>query len=174
MLDEALRLTGIDTLASKKREPSPPNLQVISSTRDNAMADSDNVFETVVSVQITGQLGSDIASASEYNDVKGDGTAGKVLPAEVATTGKFQFECSACPNLPRLLARTVGVAHVQGTHLQKKQRVGVGVVCGPASMLHDTRNAAALVQARLFGGEIEELYLHSEPFVEVFGFLVML
>jgi ferric-chelate reductase len=31
-------------------------------------------------------------------------------------------------------------------------------------MLHDTRNAAAIAQARAMEGDVEELYLHSEPF----------
>jgi ferric-chelate reductase len=55
------------------------------------------------------------------------------------------------------------MAHANPMPNDKKQRIGV-LVCGPASMLHDTRNAAALAQKRTLGGEIEELYLHSEPF----------
>jgi hypothetical protein len=127
-------------------------------------AGSDNGFKTSVSVHVTDQRGSGISSASESDDFKG--TAGKVPPAEITTTGSFSLNVhrNARPDLPGLVARTVSMAHAQGTHLRKKQRVGV-LVCGPASMLHDTRNAAALAQARVLGGEVEELYLHSEPFV---------
>lgn len=183
MVDEALRLTGMMAPRSEKRPPSRRNLQVVFSTRDHAMADwyieeiesrlsestmlsadSDNGFETAVSVHITDKRGSGISSASESDDVKS--TAGKVPPAEITTTGSFSLNVhrNARPDLPGLVARTVAMAHVQGKHLQKKQRVGV-LVCGPASMLHDTRNATALAQARVFGGEVEELYLHTEPFV---------
>ncbi|KAJ5498362.1 Riboflavin synthase-like beta-barrel [Penicillium expansum] len=184
MVDEALRLTGMNTLASEKRALSRRNLQVVFSTRDHAMADwyieeiesrlsestmlssagSDNGFETAVSVHVTDQRGSGISSASDSDDVKG--TTSKVPPTEFTTTGSFSLNVhrNARPDLPSLVARTVAVAHAQETHLQKKQRVGV-LVCGPASMLHDTRNAAALAQTRVFRGEVEELYLHSEPFV---------
>ncbi|KAJ9492824.1 hypothetical protein VN97_g465 [Penicillium thymicola] len=183
MVDEALRLTGMNAPASEKQATSRRNLQVIFSTRDHAMADwyieeiesrlsestmlsasSDNGFETSVSVHVTDQRGSGISSASESDDFKG--TVGKVPPAELITTGSFSLNVhrNARPDLSSLVARTVAMAHVQGTHLQKKQRVGV-LVCGPASMLHDTRNAAALAQAGVYGGEVEELYLHSEPFV---------
>lgn len=183
MVDEALRLTGMNAPASEKQATSRRNLQVIFSTRDHAMADwyieeiesrlsestmlsagSDNGFETSVSVHVTDQRGSGISSASEADDFKG--TAGKMPPAESITTGSFSLNVhrNARPDISSLVARTVDMAHVQGTHLQKKQRVGV-LVCGPASMLHDTRNAASLVQARVYGGEVEELYLHSEPFV---------
>ncbi|KAJ5373744.1 hypothetical protein N7517_005750 [Penicillium concentricum] len=168
-----------------KRETITPrrNLQVVFSTRDHAMADwyieeiesrlsestmvsadSDNGFETAVSVHVTDQRRSNISSTSESDDVKG--TTGKVPPAETTTTGSFSLSVHryARPDIPGLVARTVAMAHVQGTQLEKKQRVGV-LVCGPASMLHDTRNAAALAQARVLRGEVEELYLHSEPFV---------
>ncbi|KAJ5503145.1 hypothetical protein N7463_006019 [Penicillium fimorum] len=183
MVDEALRLTGMNARATEKRSPSRRNLQVVFSTRDHAMADwyieeiesrlsestmlsadSDNAFETAVSVHVTDQGRPEISSTSESDDVKG--MAGKVPPAETTTTGSFSLNVHryARPDLPGLIARTVAMAHVQGTHLEKKQRVGV-LVCGPASMLHDTRNAAALAQARVLRGEVEELYLHSEPFV---------
>ncbi|OQE39342.1 hypothetical protein PENCOP_c007G02766 [Penicillium coprophilum] len=183
MVDEALQLTGVNLPTSEKREPSRRNLQVVFSTRDHAMADwyieeiesrlsestmlsadSDNGFETAVSVHVTDQRVSEIPSTSESGDVKG--TAGKMPPAEITTTGSFSLNVHryARPDLPGLVAHTVEMAHVQGMHLEKKQRVGV-LVCGPASMLHDTRNAAASAQARVFKGEVEELYLHSESFV---------
>lgn len=183
MVDEALRLTGMNASASEIRAPSWQNLQVVFSTRDHAMADwyieeiesrlsestmlsanSKNRLETAVSVHVTDQIESGTSSASESGDVKC--TADKVRPAEISTTGSFSLNVhrNARPDIFGLVARTVAMAHVQGTHLRKKQRVGV-LVCGPASMLHDTRNAAALAQTRVFGGEVEELYLHSESFV---------
>jgi ferric-chelate reductase len=182
MVDEALRLTEINA-SSEKRALSRRNLQVVFSTRDHAMADwyieeidsrlskstmlsadSDKGFETAVSVHVTDQPGQGIYSTSKLANVTG--TAGKVPPAEITTTGNFSLNVRrySRPDIPSLVARTVAMAHDQGTHLEKKQRVGV-LVCGPASMLHDTRNAAALAQTKVLKGEVEELYLHSEPFV---------
>ncbi|KGO70927.1 Riboflavin synthase-like beta-barrel [Penicillium italicum] len=182
IVDEAIRLTEMNARASEKQAPSKRNLQVVFSTRDHAMADwyveeiesrlsesailsagSDNSFKTAVSVHVTAQRESGISSASGSDDVKC--TTSKVPPAELTTTGSFSLDVhyNARPDIPSLVARTISMANVQGTHLQKKQRVGV-LVCGPASMLHDTRNAAALAQTRVFGGEVEEVYLHSEPF----------
>ncbi|KAJ5788049.1 hypothetical protein N7457_003039 [Penicillium paradoxum] len=183
IVDEALRLTGTNVSETEKRAHSRRNLQVVFSTRDHAMADwyieeiesrlsesttlssdSDNGFETAVSVHVTDQRNSGIPARSEPDDFKG--TAGKLPPAEITTTGNFSLNVhrNARPDLPGLIARSVAMARIQGTQLEKKQRIGV-LVCGPASMLHDTRNAAALAQSRVFGGEVEELYLHSEPFV---------
>ncbi|CAG8225931.1 unnamed protein product [Penicillium olsonii] len=172
MVDEALRVTGMADEEKKKRQ----NLQVVFSTRDHAMADwyieeiegrlsesttlaSESGFETAVSVHVTDPRSSGFSSGSE-DDVKGTKS-----PQETTTTGTFSLNVhrNARPDLPGLVARTVALAHTQGQHVGKKQRVGV-LVCGPASMLHDTRNAAAVAQNRVFGGEIEELYLHSEAF----------
>ncbi|EGD88060.2 hypothetical protein H113_04575 [Trichophyton rubrum MR1459] len=38
------------------------------------------------------------------------------------------------------------------------------VVCGPPSMLHDIRNAAAEAQRKVLAGDVKELYLHTECF----------
>jgi ferric-chelate reductase len=177
MVDEALRVSGMESENQEKNRRR--NLQVVFSTRDHAMADwyieeiearlsasttltpSDNGDETSVSVHVTDARGSGMSSGSE-DDVKSNGK----VPREMTTTGSFSLNVhrNARPDLPGLIARTVAMAHVQGTHVGRKQRVGV-LVCGPASMLHDTRNAAAVAQSRVFGGEVEELYLHSEPFV---------
>ncbi|KAJ5338724.1 hypothetical protein N7452_005452 [Penicillium brevicompactum] len=176
MVDEALRVTGMGGSGSEKKEQRQ-NLQVVFSTREHAMADwyieeietrlsesttlaSDSGFETAVSVHVTDPRSSGISSGSD-DDVKGS-----KVPREMTTTGSFSLNVhrNARPDLPGLVARTVAMAHTQGQHLGKKQRVGV-LVCGPASMLHDTRNAAAVAQSRVFKGEIEELYLHSEAFV---------
>lgn len=59
------------------------------------------------------------------------------------------------PNLPEIVAAA--------TSGESGEKVGV-FVCGPASMLHDTRNAAARAQRGVFGGGLEEVFLHTEPF----------
>ncbi|EFR00970.1 hypothetical protein MGYG_03972 [Nannizzia gypsea CBS 118893] len=38
------------------------------------------------------------------------------------------------------------------------------VVCGPPSMLHDVRNAAAEAQRKVLAGDVKELYLRTESF----------
>lgn len=176
MVDEALRITGMGCAEQEKKDERQ-NLQVVFSTRDHNMADwyieeietrisksttltSNTGFETSVSVHVTDPRSSGLSSGSD-DDIKDT-----KIPPEITTTGSFSLNVhrNARPDLPGLVARTVAMAHTQGTHIGKKQRVGV-LVCGPASMLNDTRNAAAVAQSRVFGGEVEELYLHTEAFV---------
>lgn len=184
MVDEALRLTEKPKSGQGRR-----NLQVVFSTRDVAMADwykneiecrlskstmlslegtDDSGFETSVSVHVTSNPAHDPIndSAVSFTIPDAENPPEKKMPApDILTTGSFSLNVhrSIRPDIPGLIARSVTMAHSQGTHAGKKQRIGV-LVCGPASMLHDTRNAAALAQTRTLGGEIEELYLHSEPF----------
>ncbi|OQD73654.1 hypothetical protein PENDEC_c014G00394 [Penicillium decumbens] len=184
MVDEALRLTEKPKPGQGRRD-----LQVVFSTRDIAMADwytdeiesrlskstmlesetNDSGFETSVSVHVTANpnpphpINDSAVSFTIPDPEKGQ----KEMPTpDIITTGSFSLNVhrNIRPDIPGLIARSVAMAHTQGTHAGKKQRIGV-LVCGPASMLHDTRNAAALAQTRTLGGEIEELYLHSEPFV---------
>lgn len=175
MVDEALRISGMVGKGDEKKDQQQ-NLQVVFSTRDHAMADwyieeietrisqsttlaFDSKFETSVSVHVTDPQSSGVSSGSGI-DVKGTKTH-----RETTTTGNFSLNVhrNARPDVPGLVAGTVSMAHTEGTFVGRKQRVGV-LVCGPASMLHDTRNAAAVAQSRVFGGEVEEVYLHSEAF----------
>ncbi|KAJ5090564.1 hypothetical protein N7532_009248 [Penicillium argentinense] len=187
MVDEALRLTGLTT--SGKGVQGRRNLQVIFSTRDRSMADwyvqeiesrlshstellsdTEHGYETSVSVHITSRpmtsqstntVDSGRGSMRDVEDIEKE----EKLPAEITTTGMFSLNVhrDARPDIPGLLERTVGVAGMQAELLGHRLRIGV-LVCGPASMLHDTRNAAALAQARALRGDVEEVYLHSEPF----------
>lgn len=191
MVDEALRLSSL-----KSREPNKirRNLQVVFSSRDLAMADwytqeiearlskstelsLDNekgqTFETSVSVHVTSNTPTRNTttndSAISFSTPDTEKEAGKKLPSpEITTTGSFSLNVhrNIRPDIPGLVARTVAMAHAQGNHEGKKLRVGV-LACGPASMLHDTRNAVALAQRRALRGEVEEVYLHSEPFAYV-------
>jgi ferric-chelate reductase len=183
MVDEALRLTEKPKPGQGRR-----NLQVVFSTRDVAMADwyteeiearlskstmlsiNDNSegFDTSVSVHVTANPACHPSndSAISFTLPDADNPPEKKMPRpDITTTGSFSLNVhrSIRPDIPGLIARSVASAHTQGVHAGKKQRIGV-LVCGPASMLHDTRNAAALAQTRTLGGEVEELYLHSEPF----------
>ncbi|KAF3386518.1 Ferric/cupric reductase transmembrane component 7 [Penicillium rolfsii] len=180
MVDEAVRLSGLNTCEDESGEESRRHLQVIYSTRDTPMADwyideiesrlsqsttlpgSHNGFETSVSVHITSNRDL-IHSDSTLDSEKG--SADKLPPTKITTTGSFSLNIhrNARPDIPGLVARMVAMAHANSMPNAKKQRIGV-LVCGPASMIHDTRNAAALAQKQTFDGEVEELYLHTESF----------
>lgn len=191
MVDEALRLSGLMS-EDDPEEARRKNLQVIFSTRDIAMADwytqeiesrlskSTELsldrgagFETSVSVHITSktpktpvQYSTANDSAISFSTPDPEKEPEQKLPSpEITTTGTFSLNVhrNIRPDIPSLLARTVTMAHAQGNHEGRKLRVGV-LACGPASMLHDTRNAAASAQARAFGGDVEDVYLHCEPF----------
>ncbi|CAI7601989.1 unnamed protein product [Penicillium manginii] len=183
MVDEALRLTGL-TSQGRSGPQGRRNLQVVFSTRDPAMAewyveevesrlnhstelllDAEHGYETSVSVHITSRP---ITSQSMATVDSGRGSMTedrKKMPVESATTGMFSLNVhrDARPDVSGIIARTIGVNQTQTAPGSQRKRIGV-LVCGPASMLHDTRNAAAIAQARAMEGDVEELYLHSEPF----------
>lgn len=190
MVDEALRLSSQSPDQSYFGQ-GRRKLQVVFSTREVDMADwytdeiesrlshstmlsadPDNCFETSVSVHVTSSVSSCSSSTnrdSTYStstfESEEKGPVKKMPSPEITTTGSFSLNVhrDARPDIPGLVARTVTDARVHTAPGGKKKRIGV-LVCGPASMLHDTRNAAALAQTRALGGEVEELYLHSEPF----------
>lgn len=78
-------------------------------------------------------------------------------PDVTSTSGSYSIAVNRPfrPNLPDIVAAA--------TSGESGKKVGV-FVCGPASMLHDTRNAAARAQRGVFGGSVDELFLHTEPF----------
>lgn len=91
---------------------------------------------------------------------------------------KLADDESKLPSAKPSLSRQVGITH--GTrpnlpdHIEAMAASGAGgkrvgiFVCGPESMLHDVRNAAARAQRGVLGGKggdgLEEVYLHLEPF----------
>ncbi|KAJ5778262.1 Riboflavin synthase-like beta-barrel [Penicillium odoratum] len=169
MVDEALRLSALESKEEDSEHETRRNLQTGTLQKSNPdslilhplFSDPDNGFETAVSVHITSR----VSSASSSPSIGFEKNTGKLPTTEITASGAFSLNVhrNARPDIPGLVARTVAVGHAQGQHAGKKKRIGV-LVCGPASMLHDTRNAAALAQTRALGGEVEELYLHSEPF----------
>lgn len=101
----------------------------------------------------------DAVPEPEPNDTD---TKNKDLPEpNITSASKFLGSYSIAvnrpfrPNLPDIVAAA--------TSGESGKKVGV-FVCGPASMLHDTRNAAARAQRGVFGGSVEEVFLHTEPF----------
>ena len=183
MIDEVLRQYDLQASTMTSTTPAQPrlrNLQVVFSTRDASMADwfteeiesrfprstalpSDvkHGYETSVSVHISSNRHSTFSSSTLDSE---ETESGKMQPTETTTTGSFSLNVhrNSRPDISSLIARTVARANEQAS-FDGKPRVGI-LACGPASMLHDTRNAAAQAQMRVINGEIEELYMHSEPF----------
>lgn len=62
---------------------------------------------------------------------------------------------SGRPDLPKIIEAVAGNSTGSG--------LGIAA-CGPASMLHDVRNAASKAQRNVLSGALDEIYLHSEPF----------
>lgn len=183
IVDEVLRQFSqqASTTTTTPTQYRRPNLQVVFSTRNASMVDwyteeiesrlsqsttlssnGDHDHETSVSVHISSNPDSTISSSTLDTEKT---ETGKTHATETTTTGSFSLNVHRyCrPDIPALLAHTITAASAQMSSGGKKPRVGV-LVCGPASMLHDTRNAAAQAQAWVLKGEIEELYLHTEPF----------
>ena len=77
------------------------------------------------------------------------------------TTDPNQYH-SHRPDIPAIISRTTN-GSANGSASDRRKCIGV-IVCGPASMLHDTRNAAADAQRHVARGDVEEVYLHMEPF----------
>lgn len=92
------------------------------------------------------------------NDEKNEATTHSTPPKSLASSEDvLKSTALVRPNLPHIVHE---VTTSPGT-----SSVGI-VVCGPGSMLHDVRNAAAEAQVRILKGEsgAKEVYMHSEPF----------
>ena len=83
------------------------------------------------------------------------------LGAEIPPTFISPDRCR--PNVPETIARFLGTGH--GTVARPSRSIGIAV-CGPASLLHDVRNAAADAQREVISGKngLAEVSLHSERF----------
>lgn len=159
--------------ALKQPALSHGNLQIIFSTRNPTMADwyideletklsAFNASKhTSVSVHITAHPQPQPPS---HNDTIKQPEPDKDLPDQNVKvnendTPSEQYSLSVHrqfrPDIPGIVA-----AAADGG---SGKRVGV-FVCGPASMLHDTRNAAAMAQRGVLRGVVEEVFLHTEPF----------
>jgi ferric-chelate reductase len=100
--------------------------------------------------------------SSPKTEEQSKGITDQVEPAlsekesRAAATGQHASRISVGPrpNLPRIIATSTSEA--------SSQRIAI-FACGPASMLHDVRNAAAEAQKRALRGGAE-VYLHTESF----------
>ncbi|RHZ47396.1 putative cysteine synthase B, partial [Aspergillus thermomutatus] len=146
---------------------STPALQIIFATRDQTMADwyAEEIETRIATSNVSGRdvsasvyVTSNTASKQQEQEQEqqlADGNESKLPSTEPTVTSTHVATThGARPNLPDLIAA--------GTSACNK-RVGI-FVCGPASMLHDVRNAAAQAQRTVLGNGAEEVYLHLEPF----------
>lgn len=178
MVDEALRLS---TEVRRDGHAQQRSLQVVYTTRDSGIAkwyieeidarlsQSTTLAQelhTRVSVHVTSNhdsVFSELESSDEKNS-DGNGAGGKTAPTEITTTASFSLNVlrNARLRVSDIVESSVGSARAHPLQ-NRGHRLGV-LVCGPASMIHDTRVAAAKAQSKVLAGEIEEVYLHSEPF----------
>ncbi|KAL2832459.1 ferric reductase NAD binding domain-containing protein [Aspergillus cavernicola] len=96
---------------------------------------------------------SDPKSASEETQPI-ESTASETPPPSTEKEGDDGTFKTGRPNLPSIIADTAAEA---------EKRTAI-FACGPASMLHDVRNAAADEQERILRRGAGEVYLHTESF----------
>lgn len=140
---------------------SAEKIQVIFATRNPAMADwyNDEVHAKLSTFNASKQVSVSVHITGEEKPPSGmDPEEPDKQPPEPRITSEGRYNLSAHrqrPNIPEIVAAA--------TNGQAGKRVGV-FVCGPASMLHDTRNATARAQLGAVNGTVEEVFLHTEPF----------
>lgn len=102
------------------------------------------------------------ASAEQEQEQQADDESKLGLPSKPLASSMSHVAVTRGPR-PDLPALIEAASSARG------KRVGI-FVCGPASMLHDVRTAAARAQRGVLGGGdgngdgVEEVYLHLEPF----------
>lgn len=142
--------------ALKHHAASAGKIQVVFATRNPAMADwyNDEIHaklstfnaskQAVVSVHVTAEESQGSSSPDSADEPR------------MKSEGRYALSAHReRPNIPDIVAAA--------TNGQSGKHVGV-FVCGPASMLHDTRNATAGAQLGALHGVVEEVFLHTEPF----------
>ncbi|RHZ69270.1 hypothetical protein CDV55_106632 [Aspergillus turcosus] len=169
---------GIVDAALASPSPSSPTLQIIYATRAQSMAEwYTEELETRLSTHASGDISASVyvtststtASAEqeqeqelELEQEQADDESKLKLPSKPLASSMSHVAVTRGPR-PDLPALIEAASSARG------KRVGI-FVCGPASMLHDVRNAAARAQRGVLGrGEgdgdgVEEVYLHLEPF----------
>jgi ferric-chelate reductase len=151
--------------SSSSSSSSTPALQIIFATRNQSMAEwyTEEIEARLSTSNISTRDGDVSASVyvtsqQEQQQQKIDDesklTSTKPLASSMSQIG---ITHGPRPDLPALIAGCTSPSGARG------KRVGI-FVCGPASMLHDVRNAAARAQRDVLGGGAEEVYLHLEPF----------
>ncbi|GFF27857.1 ferric/cupric reductase transmembrane component 7 [Aspergillus udagawae] len=153
-------------LASPSSSPSPSPLQVIFATRNQSIAGwYIEEIETRLSTSTVSSKAGDVSasvyvtSAQQEHQQQTDDES--KLPSTTKPLASSMSQIAIThgprPDLPAFIAGYTSPSSARG------KRVGI-FACGPASMLHDVRNAAARAQRDVLGDGAEEVYLHLEPF----------
>jgi ferric-chelate reductase len=150
--------------SSSPSSSSTPALKIIFATRNQSMAEwyTEEIEARLSTSNISTRDGDVSASVyvtsaqqeQQQTDDESKPPSSKPLASSMS---QFSITHSPRPDLPALIAGCTSPSGARG------KRVGI-FVCGPASMLHDVRNAAARAQRDVLGGGAEEVYLHLEPF----------
>ncbi|KAL1958561.1 hypothetical protein VTO42DRAFT_4158 [Malbranchea cinnamomea] len=117
---------------------------------------------------IPSQNDKDTSTPGDETDVEKTLPDLKVLPSEPESGRSDNLISSELgrPNIPAIISSFASgdTVHGQG-RLGGGRSIGIAA-CGPASLLHDVRNAAAEAQAAVLAGnnDLIEVYLHSERF----------
>ncbi|EAW13403.1 ferric reductase family protein [Aspergillus clavatus NRRL 1] len=134
-------------------------VQIVFATRSPAVAEwYVEEVESRVSALGTADVAVSIyVTASGPETARGveDGKETRLSGEHVTSSALGWMRQGRRPDLPAIIASSCAA--------RPAARVGI-FACGPASMLHDARNAAAQAQRAVVRNGVEEVYLHMEPF----------
>ncbi|KAF7182083.1 hypothetical protein CNMCM7691_001471 [Aspergillus felis] len=157
---------GIVDAVLASSSSSTPALQIIFATRNHSMAEwYVEEIETRISTSNVSSRGGDVSasvyvtSAQKEQQEQQEDDESKLPSTKPLASSMSQIAVThgPRPDLPAFIAGCTSPSSAKG------KRLGI-FVCGPASMLHDVRNAAARAQRDVLGEGAEEVYLHLEPF----------
>ncbi|KAF4292376.1 hypothetical protein KXV22_005456 [Aspergillus fumigatus] len=151
--------------SSSHSSSSTPALQTIFATRNQSMAEwYVEEIESRISTSNVSTRGGDVSASvfvtrqqeQQHRQTDDESKLPSTKPL-ARSMSQIGITHGPRPDLPAFIAGCTSPSSARG------KRLGI-FVCGPASMLHDVRNAAARAQRDVLGDGPEEVYLHLEPF----------
>lgn len=151
--------------SSSHSSSSTPALQTIFATRNQSMAEwYVEEIESRISTSNVSTRGGDVSASvfvtrqqeQQHRQTDDESKLPSTKPL-ARSMSQIGITHGPPPDLPAFIAGCTSPSSARG------KRLGI-FVCGPASMLHDVRNAAARAQRDVLGDGPEEVYLHLEPF----------
>ncbi|KAL4965311.1 ferric reductase family protein [Aspergillus stella-maris] len=158
---EIERLTGLYSA-----EDLDIDVSIHVTSRSAAAPDTQLNVDTDIEKETQASTGPESKSAStseQAHDIEQLSDSSSDSPTNRNTTNDINSFNKGRPNLPTLISNIA--TSTPSSDSQSSKRVAI-FVCGPASMLHDVRSAAATEQERILKGANAggEVYLHSESF----------
>ncbi|KAH2153947.1 hypothetical protein KXW33_000889 [Aspergillus fumigatus] len=151
--------------SSSHSSSSTPALQTIFATRNQSMAEwYVEEIESRISTSNVSTRGGDVSASvfvtrqqeQQHRQTDDESKLPSTKPL-ARSMSQIGITHGPRPDLPAFIAGCTSPSSARG------KRLGI-FVCGPASMLHDVRNAAARAQRDVLEDGPEEVYLHLEPF----------